>query len=229
MTLFYAGRTYNRESLDVIYEFAQDTNTPFDWWCCLGYGESGLNDQEVHGDGGLSRGVFQVYTPVHGLPPHGWLGPEGTRAAMRHLWQNRWRHYWELAGGDSAWLTWTGQREVARYFLTRPVYDQGRILPPDPCAPPVGRAAALYWWWPHFQGSIRPSWRRACEVEAMGTAVALYYLETRSRDQGQDPRLPHLVGALDVARQEVRAAVQELDAARSRLLALGTGIDQALA
>jgi hypothetical protein len=44
-----------------------------------------------------------------------------------------------------------------------------------------------------------------------------------------DPRVPHLVGALDIARGEVRSALAELDALRERLGTLAVGIDQALA
>jgi hypothetical protein len=215
--LVYAGQTFNRDSLDVIYAFAQETNTPFDWWFCLGYGESGLDDQETRGDGGRSRGVFQVYTPLHGLPPHGWLGPEGTRAAMEYLWQDRWWRFWRLAGGEDAWLTWTGQAPVASYFLTQPVEYQGKVVPPEAGVPVIGRAAALYWWWPHFQGSTRPTWERACAVEAMGTAIALYYLETRP---ARDPN-PHLVGALDIARSEIDRVI-------AALTALKAGIDAVL-
>lgn len=66
----------------------------------LAYGESEFNERGA-GDNGSSRGYFQVHVPVHGLPAHGWVGIEGTRAAIR-LMGPRWRTTYASLGGDDA-------------------------------------------------------------------------------------------------------------------------------
>jgi hypothetical protein len=175
---FYAGRRFTREVLDEIWDFGQEVDCAWDWLLMLGYGESGLNEHARH-DGGLGGGVFGVYTKVHGGQPEDWMGVEGTRRSMREMWyaDGRWAREWRRFGGWSGWL---GSAQLPDENALPSVIDGGRVLPADPRAEPrYGRTAYLYHAWPRYQGSIRPTWERALQVEAYASLLAVAYAETR--------------------------------------------------
>lgn len=81
---------------------------------------------------------------------------------------------------------------------------------------------------PAAQGSVGWTLELARAAHAWAWVLADRFREEELSGQA-DPRVPHLIGALDVARQEVRAALNELHATHERLTALAVGIDQALA
>jgi hypothetical protein len=81
---------------------------------------------------------------------------------------------------------------------------------------------------PAAQGSVGWTLELARETHAWAWLLADRFREEELSGQ-PDPRVPHLVGALDIARGEVRSALAELDALRERLGTLAVGIDQALA
>ncbi len=155
--LTYAGATYTREVLDVIYEESQQQSLPFDLQLCLADGESGVNewaeavitDPPPGQQAEASYGTYQVNTLAHGGDRDQWCGIEGTRRAMR-LMAGRWHDAFERAGG------WPGWQRNRCLFLQR--------------------------FWPAAQGSIEPSWERVVEVEGRATLLALYYLELRYND-----------------------------------------------
>lgn len=224
--LIYGGIAVAREGLDIVAEEAARIDLPAALLVALAYGESSFivdwPGGNWRGDGGQSVNWYQV-NRIHPGWPDRYLGYEGIRSSIR-LMSGRWRDTFAACGG---WRAYAG---------LAPVPDEASLPPPpdtrvplDPTAPRLGRAAFLYHWWPRAQGSIRPTWPRALVVDAVGSAVWEYYQDLRlSERRDADTRLPHLIGALDVARTEVRQATAELDAIRQRLAALAAGIDQSL-
>lgn len=204
MTAFnFGGRTYSREALDAIYDFAIETNTPFDWWFTLGFGESTLNVNAV-GDGGDSVNIFQG-NRVHGDVWDTWRGVDGLSRLMAYMWGNRWEAWWTRFG---AWAGWIGTIQLPDPATLPKVFYQGREVPIDPRVPLRGRAAYLYFGWPMYQGSTRPTWERACQVESEATALALYYAEKRC-EWTQPPSDAETIATLRAALLDTRRGLIE--------------------
>lgn len=87
----------------------------------------------------------------------------------------------------------------------------------------------VYWFLSRFaplaQGSV--GWDEAMAREAHAWAWVLADV-FRGEELSTDPRIPHLIGALDIARQEVAGARASLAAVAQRLSALEEGIAQTL-
>jgi hypothetical protein len=83
---------------------------------------------------------------------------------------------------------------------------------------------------PAAQGSVGWTLELARDAHAWAWVLADIYRdeELRAGAEREDPRVPHLVGALSVSRNEVSAAATQIEAALSRLNALVRGIDTAL-
>lgn len=215
----YAGIRVARGGLDIVAEEAARLDLPAALLVALAYGESGLQ-LDARGDNGASVNWYQV-NQIHPGWPDRYLGVDGIRESIR-LMAPRWQAAFRACGG---WGAYTGLATIPPESALPPVPDNS---PPDPRVPRRGRAAVLYHFWPRAQGSVRPSWERALECDAVGSAVWGYYQDLLVTAATADPRVPHLVGALSVSREEVAGVVDLLDTALQRLQALARGIDAAL-
>jgi len=94
--------------------------------------ESGGRPEAI-GDGGLSFGIWQIYTPAHPQWSGAWL-LDATHNAMAAQ---------ALSGGGRSWLPWCtweapacGGRGNARYRAYLPEARAALSLPPPPPGPP---------------------------------------------------------------------------------------------
>lgn len=224
--LVYGTIKVAREGLEILAEEALRINLPAPLLVSLAYGESSFKvdwpGETWKGDGGRSVNWFQVYH-VHPGWPDRYLGFTGIRESV-HLMQDRWVDTFDVCGG---WPAYAGLGRVPDEQDLPRVPDDS--VPLDPTVPRVGRAAFLYHWWPRAQGSVRPTWQRALECDAVGSAVWEYFQDVRLKEALDETEgRMRLVGALGVAKTEVTMALQRVDEAAKILTRLAQGIDDAL-
>ncbi len=158
-----------------------------------------------------SYGILQINARVPGrLPGEAYLGLEGLMRAQQ-LMNASWQSAFLRLGGWAAYV-----RDVYGFLARFAPAAQGSVG----------------WTLEMARESHAWAWvlaDRFREEELRAEAERENQENQENQEKREDPRVPHLVGALDIARGEIRAAQAELDAVRQRLTALIAGIDQVLA
>lgn len=148
-------------TIDVMVQWSREVGLPPDLTPAVGWGESKLNENDETGDGGISVGVIQIKTTVHGGPNSRWTGVQGVLPSLRQM-QDRWLTSFHRYGGASEWIA---NPERFLYLFWKAAQGTKNYASPERISEAVaaGRAALARW----ERESPQPvDWRTIAEQQA---------------------------------------------------------------